>query len=283
MFTSPPLSSPITEFNGFSVYHHQEPPFQGKLYAHAFLEIILPLKPGHATVTWNDEADHWHEQSIQPEHLGIIPPYQSHTLTWHQRAELVLIYIEYPLLIHAAQEFLPQYKVELFGHYDIADRLLMQMCLRLCSALKQEVQVDLLYLDRLTTFLTIHLLQYYSSLGVVTYGDASPQLVPYKLKQAISYIQTHCCNSNIRITDVAVEIGLSQYHFSRLFKQAMGIPPHKYLNQQRIERAKTLLRQKDSSISEIATQVGFVDQSHFTKSFRQLTGRTPQAYRRDIW
>ncbi|GAB4381221.1 MAG: hypothetical protein Kow00121_39200 [Elainellaceae cyanobacterium] len=282
MSTPKPLTGVMQEFHGFSVYHHEELPFQGEPHAHAFLEIILPISPGHATVTWHHEIGTWHEQHIQPDQLCIVPPYQAHTLNWHQKAELVLVYLKYPMLLQAAQEFLPQYEIELFGHYGVVDRLLKQLCLKLCSELQQKTQFKLLYVERLTSLLSIHLLQHYSSLRLSTHDDALSGLVPYKLKQALSYMQTHCCKSNIRVTDIAVEIGLSQYHFSRLFKQSMGISPHKYLNQQRIERAKALLKQKDVPISDIAAEVGFVDQSHFTRHFRQLTGITPQIYRQKI-
>ncbi|MEG4804750.1 helix-turn-helix transcriptional regulator [Microcoleus sp. ARI1-B5] len=74
-------------------------------------------------------------------------------------------------------------------------------------------------------------------------------------------------------------LGMSQLQFSHMFKVAIGIAPYQYLLQQRIERAKELLKQKERSIVEIALECGFNSHSHLSKQFRQLTGMTPKAYR----
>lgn len=58
-----------------------------------------------------------------------------------------------------------------------------------------------------------------------------------------------------------------------------GTTPHRYLLQQRIEAAKQLLRRTGGSISEIGLDLGFADQCHFTRTFRRLTGTTPQRFK----
>jgi AraC family transcriptional regulator len=72
---------------------------------------------------------------------------------------------------------------------------------------------------------------------------------------------------------------LSPYHFSRSFKQAIGVGPQRYVVQRRLERAKTLMRRTNQPLAEIAQQVGFADQSHLTSIFRRETGLTPGRYR----
>ena len=72
---------------------------------------------------------------------------------------------------------------------------------------------------------------------------------------------------------------MSQYRFARGFKKATGFSPHKYLILQRIERAENLLHQDKLSIAEISYQLGFTSQSHFTTTFRKMTGVTPKYYR----
>jgi AraC family transcriptional regulator len=59
----------------------------------------------------------------------------------------------------------------------------------------------------------------------------------------------------------------------------MGIPPYKYVLQQRVERAKLLLRKSDKPLTEIAFECGFAHQSHLNRHFRKLTGITPKMYR----
>ncbi len=107
-----------------------------------------------------------------------------------------------------------------------------------------------------------------------------PEGLPaWSLRRAIEHIHRHL-DRDLKLLDIAAVVGMSQSHFSRLFKQALGISLRQYIIQQRIERAKYLLKQNLSlPISEIALQCGFANQSHFTKSFRQSTGLTPKAYR----
>ncbi|NJS10840.1 MAG: helix-turn-helix transcriptional regulator, partial [Microcoleus sp. CSU_2_2] len=71
---------------------------------------------------------------------------------------------------------------------------------------------------------------------------------------------------------------ISSYHFCRLFKQSTGFSPHQYVIQQRVERAKQLLRQGQMSIGEIAIACGFSHQSHFNRHFKRLTGVTPKTW-----
>lgn len=68
---------------------------------------------------------------------------------------------------------------------------------------------------------------------------------------------------------------VSEAHFARSFKEAFGIPPHRYLLTRRIERAKALLRDTDLSITEIAFQTGYGSLGTFGRTFRDVTGESP--------
>ncbi|MBP2656140.1 MAG: transcriptional regulator, AraC family [Firmicutes bacterium] len=82
---------------------------------------------------------------------------------------------------------------------------------------------------------------------------------------------------NLSIKELSAVCHLSPYHLIRVFHKCIGVPPHIYLKQVRIKRAKELLA-KGFSMAFIANEVGFVDQSHFTKQFKQITGITPKKY-----
>jgi transcriptional regulator GlxA family with amidase domain len=73
--------------------------------------------------------------------------------------------------------------------------------------------------------------------------------------------------------------GVSQAHFARSFKQAFGVPPHRYLLTRRIERATALLRDTELSITEIAFQTGWESLGTFGRTFRDITGESPRAVR----
>jgi transcriptional regulator GlxA family with amidase domain len=73
--------------------------------------------------------------------------------------------------------------------------------------------------------------------------------------------------------------GVSHAHFARSFKQAFGVPPHRYLLTRRIERATALLRDTDQSITEIAFQTGWESLGTFGRTFRDITGESPSVVR----
>ncbi len=73
--------------------------------------------------------------------------------------------------------------------------------------------------------------------------------------------------------------GVSEAHFARSFKQAFGVPPHRYLLTRRIERATALLRDTELSITEIAFQTGWESLGTFGRTFRDITGENPGAIR----
>lgn len=75
--------------------------------------------------------------------------------------------------------------------------------------------------------------------------------------------------------------GVSEAHFARSFKQAFGIPPHRYLLTRRIEQASTLLRDTDQSITDIAFATGWESLGTFGRVFRDVTGKSPSALRRE--
>ncbi len=73
--------------------------------------------------------------------------------------------------------------------------------------------------------------------------------------------------------------GVSPAHFARAFRQAFGMPPHRYLLTRRVERAAALLRETDASITDIAFQTGWSSLGSFSRTVRDITGKTPTELR----
>jgi AraC family transcriptional regulator len=111
-------------------------------------------------------------------------------------------------------------------------------------------------------------------------GAASPAggLSSRHLRQTCDFIVEHLAQ-DIGLDDLAGLTGLAVKHFSRAFRQSTGLPPHQYLNLQRIEAAKRHLISGNASLAHIALACGFADQSHFTATFRKLVGVPPGAWR----
>ena len=101
------------------------------------------------------------------------------------------------------------------------------------------------------------------------------------LRRVSAHIESRL-SENITLEALAQEAKLSVYHFARAFKLAVGMPPHRYVMEQRVLRAKGLLQCTDQSVAEIALAVGFADQSHLARHFGRSMGLTPTAYRRGL-
>ncbi len=108
------------------------------------------------------------------------------------------------------------------------------------------------------------------------------QNVEYKnnvLTKAIDYIQTHI-GENITRTEVAACVCLSEEYFSKLFKQCLGCSFKEYVIEEKMKVARSLLANSELPVSLIAAKLGFVNFSHFSKTFKKNTGLTPQEYRK---
>jgi AraC family transcriptional regulator len=151
------------------------------------------------------------------------------------------------------------------------------IAMMLLSEMKQENIGSRLYIESLVNVLSVHLLRQYTAAKpyLPLYKGGLPQ---HQLRQVLDYINDHL-DGDIKLANLAALLGMSQFHFSYLFKQSIGTSPYQYLLQQRVERAKQLLRQTERSIMDIALECGFSSHSHLSKQFRQLTGIPPKAYR----
>ena len=86
---------------------------------------------------------------------------------------------------------------------------------------------------------------------------------------------------NISLPTLSSVAGLSSYHLIRVFQRRFGLPPHAFQLQQRINIAKRMLAQH-IPIIQVAFELGFSDQSHFTKRFKASVGATPRQYQQAL-
>nr|WP_306766227.1 AraC family transcriptional regulator [Shinella pollutisoli] len=89
-----------------------------------------------------------------------------------------------------------------------------------------------------------------------------------------------CSDGRLSVADMAETVGLSESWFANVFKQTTGKTPLQWQLGKRIDRAQQLLLESELTIADIAAQLGFSDQAHLTKAFRQIVGGTPAAWRR---
>ncbi|MGF1460871.1 MAG: AraC family transcriptional regulator [Leptolyngbyaceae cyanobacterium] len=133
-----------------------------------------------------------------------------------------------------------------------------------------------LFADTLSTAIATHFVNHYG----LEPPSNRPRLCPterQRLGPVIDYIEAHLTD-DLTLADLALIAGLSKFHFSRLFKDAIGLTPYKYVTQRRVMQAARRLRQSDSEIAQVAHQFGFTDQAHFTRVFKQIKGTTPKRF-----
>jgi AraC family transcriptional regulator len=160
---------------------------------------------------------------------------------------------------------------------DIDDPVLRRLGQLANAELRQGGPGGQLYAESLGTALAVHLLRQYGTLGR-TPARRNGGLTPAQLRRVAEYIEAHL-TEELGLTELAAVASLSPHHFGAAFKAATGTPPHRFVVERRVQRARTLLAGRDT-IAGIAHAVGFAGQSHLTLHFRRVTGVTPARFRR---
>lgn len=122
----------------------------------------------------------------------------------------------------------------------------------------------------------------YSILDRLNYSDTGCEnsINLKSIAASIEFLEKHYTDPMITNEMIADASGVSTVYFRKLFTQAYGIPPMRYVRQKRIEKAQNLLENGFTNISEIADTVGFNSIYHFSKTFKQLIGTSPSNYSR---
>jgi len=106
-------------------------------------------------------------------------------------------------------------------------------------------------------------------------------LAAWQMRAVTRHIEEHLCERTPLVT-LAKLVRLSPSHFCRAFRQSFGIPPHGYHIRRRIEKAKTLLAEREASVTGVGFALGYSHTSSFSVAFRKITGQTPIQFRRDF-
>jgi AraC family transcriptional regulator len=136
-----------------------------------------------------------------------------------------------------------------------------------------------LYVETAVTLLAMHLVRNLSTVTPLVQQIRRGGLPPSRLHRACDYMMSRL-GDDISLHEVAASVQLSTGHFSTAFKRSLGVAPHAWLRRQRIDRAKTLLRDPNLDLTQIAIILGYANQSSFGVAFRRETGLTPMQWRR---
>jgi AraC family transcriptional regulator len=195
---------------------------------------------------------------------------------WNKRVKLHLLAISPEALNRAAEQMDMKPTVELIPHYGFRDRLLAQL-IQVVVAQFSQPYPDLMYAETMAHATMAHMLKTAAN-DIKTTKQLKGKLPARTLQSVIEYMQANL-GRRVSLEELASIAQLSAVHFTRLFRQTTGQPPHQWLLEQRLAKAEELLHAKHLSISEIASQTGFSDQSHLTRAFRRSRGITPSLFR----
>jgi AraC family transcriptional regulator len=150
----------------------------------------------------------------------------------------------------------------------------------LLPALSHPDQANALFVDHVLLGLGVHIAQTYGGMRPMS-RPARGGLAPWQERRAREILRANI-KRRVVLREVARECGLSVSHFSHAFRRTLGVAPHKWLIGQRVVLSKEKLRDGGLSLSDVAAECGFSDQSHLTRVFRQTVGVSPGAWRRAL-
>jgi AraC family transcriptional regulator len=160
----------------------------------------------------------------------------------------------------------------------IHDSVMQGLALSILPMFQEPGAATALLLESIAIAFHAHVVHRYGD-GLGSEASARIGLVPWQLRRARAYIDAHLSDAP-SVSDLARECRLSASHFARAFRQATGMPPHRWVMKRRIERAKELLLEGELDLAELALACGFADQSHFTRTFDRSEGHSPGKWRR---
>lgn len=162
---------------------------------------------------------------------------------------------------------------------EFEDRMLRAVMLQFLAVLRDPALDQPGYTETLATLLGFEMLRVCNQMGSASALQGG--LTARQIRVVTDYIESHLGEA-ITIAQMAALLDLSRYHFIRAFKKSVGVPPHQFAIERRVERAKELLTEGQLSLTEVAQKAGFHTPAQLARAFRQRVGATPAMFRRGL-
>jgi AraC family transcriptional regulator len=271
MGLAPVLSSAHLKWRGYHLEHQRLPSLEAREVIWLNNMIFVHLSPITLELK---QRSRFVARRIETGCIVIVPP-QGFT---HNRTrdplDFIALSIEPTFMATACGELAASDNFELQLVNGVNDRFVEGACLALRDEVEGGAKSGRLYADSIVGSLAVHLASKYSGQKAARrFYRASPGVV----RRAQHFIKDHLAK-DLTLNEIAAAVNLSPFHFSRVFKQHTGMSPYQFVLQQRIERARQLLARGQHSISAVALEVGFYDQSHFSLHFKRLCRITPRQF-----
>lgn len=215
-----------------------------------------------------------------PDQIWFNPPYTPFTHNIDEPCWFIILAIEKEKMYRALDRQVDSGRIELLNNYNIVDPMLKGMIEMFYLEVQGGGRNGSSFVDSILKPLADYFFRNYSNLEDLENRDASPKsrLSEEDLGKLDSFFNENMGES-FSLDQPASLVNMSLFHFLREFKKSRGITPHQYLLKMKVEKAKELLKNSDLAIQHIAYDLGFSDQSHFSRTFKKAVGTSPKAYR----
>lgn len=275
----PLLSSSKAGWNKIQLDYFYQPAHETP--EHSLTRHVLAVLTKSAPLKVERKLDEKFYSSYLPySHFFLIPAGVPHQVWIHGDAEYLVLSLEPDLIYTSTDELVNTESINLIPQHCVNDPLILTVGLALKSQLELGNKGNRLYIESAANLIAAHLLQHYAThkLRIREYSD---RLSQSKLTKVVEYINQYL-STDLSLFDIAQQVGMSQSHFSRLFKQSTGLSPWQYVIQRRVEVAKQLLKKQELTIEKISAHLGFASHSQFTIFFHKHTGVSPKKYKQQI-
>jgi len=239
-------------------------------------QIVLFLdQPLH--LEWRCQGDSIY-RTLAPGQISVMPaslPFSSRV-----RSEGTILYlsIDPKFFTRVAAEMGYENGLEPRCTHGAEDPLVREIILALRKEARTASSDQFAYVESLVTTLSVHLLRHYCEAPQLI-RETAGGLTKLQMSRVIDYVHEHLAQ-DISLRKLATFVELSPFHFARLFRKSTGLSPHQFVIRCRVLRAKELLLQPGTSIAQVATEVGFCDQSHLSAHFKRYLGVSPKRFAR---
>jgi len=243
--------------------------------------LVVTYKSGATTMN-RSCGGAWQKERINPGSVSLLTQAVRSHWHWAEDIEVCHIYLSPAEVAKTASDVYERdiSKVALFDVLRVEDPLLAEIA----TAFSREARAGgiggQLYAEALRNQVCIHLLRHYADVNLQERRSGGC-LSAAQRRLLDHYIEDHLA-TNIKLADLASVARLSVFHFTRLFRDEFGVPPHTYVMKHRLERAKTQLANPAIPLKAVAMNSGFADQSHMNRLFRKWLNTTPQKYRNAV-
>jgi AraC family transcriptional regulator len=249
---------------------------KGEWATPAVKETSLALALSNFSATWRGSRG-LQSQHVSSGTMAICELDRSRHFEMKNDAKFGIVMVSNEALEQAAQG---TRRPELQPHDLLQDLTLRRLTKILLAEKRSAFRSGLFFLDGVTSALVSYLLRHYSVAPPLP-ENSSGGLPPAALRRCVELMEERL-EGNLRLSDLADEVGFSTSHLIRSFRQSTGKTPYQFLLHQRIERARALMRDLRTPLTQVALASGFADQHHLARVFRRITGLTPTDYRRSL-